>query len=113
VLKQVAVVVEYGGVWVGQDLMHRLLSALARSAGRRNVLGLEKLTARERDVALAVAAGASNKEISRQLDITERTVKSHLSAIFRVLGVRDRLQLSVLINGIPASDGNRAKVPPR
>lgn len=105
VLHQVADVVENGGFWVGKDLMHRLLTALARSGGKREVPGLDKLTARERDVALAVAAGASNKEISSQLDITERTVKSHLSAIFHILGVRDRLQLSVLINGVPRSGG--------
>lgn len=102
VLHQVADVVENGGFWVGPELMHRMLAALAQSGGRREVPGMDKLTARERDVALAVAAGASNKEIASRLGITERTVKSHLSAIFHILGVRDRLQLSVLINGLPA-----------
>ena len=37
--------------------------------------------------------GCSNKEVARQLDITERTVKAHLGAIYRKLGVRDRMQL--------------------
>ncbi len=44
-------------------------------------------------MALAVAEGRSNKEVARQLDITERTVKAHLGAVFRKLGVRDRMQL--------------------
>ncbi|NTV96656.1 MAG: response regulator transcription factor [Thiobacillus sp.] len=100
VLRQIFEVVDRGGTWVGQELMQRLLAALAKHGGKGEVPGLEKLTAREREVALAVAAGASNKEISTRLEITERTVKSHLSAIFHILGVRDRLQLSVLINGI-------------
>ncbi|MBI4740686.1 MAG: response regulator transcription factor [Betaproteobacteria bacterium] len=103
VLRQIAGVVDSGGVWVGQALMQRLLAATARllpvstdehAAWRRT------LTAREQEVALALAQGASNKEIARQLDITERTVKSHVSAMLEKLGARDRLQLSLHINGI-------------
>ncbi|QKV57525.1 MAG: response regulator transcription factor [Dechloromonas sp.] len=43
---------------------------------------------------------AANKEIATRLEITERTVKAHLSAIFEKLGVRDRLQLSLRVNGV-------------
>jgi DNA-binding NarL/FixJ family response regulator len=55
-------------------------------------------------VALAVARGESNKEVARNLGITERTVKAHLSVVFEALGVRDRLQLSIHLNGIPQAD---------
>lgn len=58
------------------------------------------LSERELQAAKLVAGGASNKEIADQLAITERTVKAHLSAIFEKLGVRDRLQLSLRINGV-------------
>lgn len=102
VLHQVAEVVEQGGTWVGQDLMQRLLTRLARHDGQHDAQALRKLTTRERTVAFGVAAGDSNKEIARRLGISERTVKFHLSAIFQLLGVRDRLQLAVLVNGIPA-----------
>lgn len=51
-------------------------------------------------MAKLVAGGASNKEIAGQLSITERTVKAHLSAVFEKLGLRDRLQLSLKINGL-------------
>ncbi len=44
-------------------------------------------------VARLVAQGESNREIAEGLDITERTVKSHLTAIFEKLQVRDRVQL--------------------
>ena len=52
-------------------------------------------------VAGQVAHGASNREIAEALDITERTVKAHLSAIFEKLGVRDRVQLALAMNNIP------------
>jgi len=101
-LRQIELVVENGGVWVGPDLMQRLLTALANKTGNRPKAALlDALSPREREVALAVAAGASNKEIARRLEISERTVKAHLSAIFQHLGVRDRLQLSIRLNGLP------------
>ena len=51
-------------------------------------------------VALEVAKGATNKEIAATLGITERTVKSHLTLIFDKTGVRDRVQLALLLNNI-------------
>lgn len=100
VLNQVALVVKNQGVWVGQELLAKVLGGTFKALQQRvdhdryqhsDYLGL--LTERERGVALAVARGATNKEAARQLDITERTVKAHLSAIFKKLEVRDRLQL--------------------
>jgi DNA-binding NarL/FixJ family response regulator len=58
------------------------------------------LSEREAQVARLVAAGFSNREIADRLAITERTVKAHLTAIFEKLGLRDRLQLSLRINGL-------------
>ncbi|MFC0269294.1 response regulator transcription factor [Kushneria aurantia] len=99
-LKQVALVVSNHGVWVGQELLARVLGGSLKALQARapsdqtiNSALLECLTERERSVALSVSRGATNKEIARQLDISERTVKAHLSAIFRKLCVRDRLQL--------------------
>lgn len=104
VLRQVAMAVENGGIWVGQGLMQRLLAATAQSLVAPNApekqSWSQNLTAREREAALLLAKGCSNKEIARQLDITERTVKSHVGAMLEKLGVRDRLQLSLIINGV-------------
>ena len=63
----------------------------------------ETLTAREKQLALDVAAGKSNAEIASAHSITERTVKSHLTKIFRKLDVRSRFALAVRIRG--ESDG--------
>jgi DNA-binding NarL/FixJ family response regulator len=53
------------------------------------------LTARERTVLQLVATGCANKEIARRLEISERTVKTHLTRIFRSLGVFDRVQAAL------------------
>jgi DNA-binding NarL/FixJ family response regulator len=58
------------------------------------------LTTREREVALLAANGASNKTIASDCDITERTVKAHLAAIFEKLHLTDRLQLALRVHGI-------------
>ncbi|MCH8282968.1 MAG: helix-turn-helix transcriptional regulator, partial [Chloroflexi bacterium] len=74
----------------------KVIGAAFTSLGGRESLPVDSLTIlteRERAVALAVAEGRSNKEVARLLDITERTVKAHLGAAFRKLGVRDRMQL--------------------
>ncbi|MDX9995044.1 MAG: response regulator transcription factor [Rhodocyclaceae bacterium] len=103
VLRQIETVVENGGLWVGPELLQRLIVALGNRGTQTQAGGkLDGLSPREREVALAVAAGATNKEVAQRLDITERTVKAHLSHIFTTLKVRDRLQLAILINGLPA-----------
>lgn len=102
VLQQIEAVVDHGGLWIGPDLMRRLLLGLSRGKSRSNAYTrLDKLSPREREVATAVAAGATNKEVARMLAITERTVKAHLSHVFESLGLRDRLQLAIFVNGLP------------
>lgn len=103
VLLQVASVVEQGGLWIGESLMQRLVQATAgisppSSQSAQAAPWEAKLTEREREVAKVVAAGASNKEVARQLGITERTVKAHLTTIMDKLGVRDRLQLALAVH---------------
>lgn len=105
VLRQVAVVVSNGGLWVGQSLLRQLVGATSRRLGQlpgsaENDDWSALLSEREVQVARLIANGASNKEIADRLVITERTVKAHLTAIFEKLGVRDRLQLSLRVNGV-------------
>ena len=50
----------------------------------------DALSAREREVLALVAAGLPNKSIARRLEISEKTVKAHLTRVFSVLGVSDR-----------------------
>ena len=71
----------------------RLATAAEKSAARPLRPGLvEPLTEREQEVLSALAKGLSNREIARQLVITEGTVKNHVSSLIAKLDVRDRTQ---------------------
>jgi DNA-binding CsgD family transcriptional regulator len=82
---------------------HAYLCALEPSAGpRHTVLRDSGLTSREADVAELVGRGATNAEIACSLNVTESTVKTHLTRIFAKVGVRSRTQLAIVIGGDPA-----------
>ena len=56
---------------------------------------IEKLTRRELEVLKLLAIGKYNKEVAEELEISERTVKNHVSNIFKKIGVTDRTQAAV------------------
>lgn len=103
--------VEDGGVWISHVVLPLIMKQLReksvadkqqeqapRPVAKEDPVSSSSLTPREREIARLVGNGASNKVIARELNITDRTVKAHLSAIFQKLGVRDRLQLALYIN---------------
>ncbi len=101
VLSEIKMVIINGGVWMGQDLLKRLIEVSTNLAGNQAELvnqHLKLLTKREKEVAIEAAKGLSNKEIARILNITERTVKAHLSSTFERLGAKDRLHLALMLN---------------
>lgn len=65
---------------------------------------LASLTPQQFRVLVLVAQGLLNKQIADRLDIQERTVKAHLSAIFEKLGARNRTQASVILRELEISD---------
>ena len=102
-LQRVHEAVLAGNVWVGRSLMNRLLKSTARVARKAAMESPEwsqTLTHRETEVANLAANGVSNQRIASQCQITERTVKAHLSAVFEKLNVTDRLQLALRVHGI-------------
>jgi two-component system NarL family response regulator len=110
-LKRVVVAVQQGELWIRRSITPRLLDELGarlRDEARTThiVAGLlADLTLREREIAELIGNGESNKQIARRLFITERTVKAHLTGIFRKLGIGDRLSLALRVSGRREADG--------
>ncbi len=97
-LKQVVSVMDNNGIWIGEDLMQLLIAGAAAQAAKKPAdEWKQKLSGREVEVVDAVVKGMSNKLIARELNITERTVKAHLTAIFEKLEVDDRVKLVLLV----------------
>jgi DNA-binding NarL/FixJ family response regulator len=103
--KAIQLVLE-GEYWIQRKLITQVISELAKDAGTI-VSGpdgpddslINTLTPRELQVAHMVHMGGNNKMIARELDISERTVKAHLSAIFRKLDIENRLHLALYFSG--------------
>jgi len=85
-------VVAAGNSLFGPEATQRLLDQFAQPASSERAEELEQLTDREREILSLMAHGLSNAELAERLYLTEATVKSHVSSIFRKLGVRDRVQ---------------------
>lgn len=92
-LKKAIFSVYSGDTYIEPSLMPMLNSSLAE----RDVLQdkLSELTKRELEVLKMIASGSFNKEIASTLNISERTVKNHVSNIFKKIGVSDRTQAAV------------------
>lgn len=100
-----------GQAWIERHLVPMLMQRLTLLRGAppppvqppppplgKNSPAMNTLTSREKDVLCLLSAGKSNKLIARQLDITDRTVKAHLTSIYRKLGVTDRVHLILHLN---------------
>ena len=70
-------------------------AARALVSARRATAPAEGLSEREREVLLMVVDGLANKQIAQRLSISEKTVKAHLTSVFRQIGVTDRTQAAL------------------
>jgi DNA-binding NarL/FixJ family response regulator len=70
-------------------------AARALVSARRAAAPAEGLSEREREVLLMVVDGLANKQIAQRLSISEKTVKAHLTSVFRRIGVTDRTQAAL------------------
>ena len=101
--RKAVAMVHKGEIWTERRIIGRLLEELDLIERQRKPSvavpdgSLDGLTFREREIAQLIGGGARNKEISSRLNITEATVKKHLTAIFRKLKLSDRLCLGLFL----------------
>ncbi|MCK5647376.1 MAG: response regulator transcription factor [Gammaproteobacteria bacterium] len=95
-------VIQQGDIWAGASLIEYMLSKTAVASEEEidvpavNTTSVfHLLTTREQQIAQNILMGLQNKVIADELSITERTVKAHLSMIFKKLEVRNRLELTL------------------
>jgi len=102
VLREALKVISLGEIWVSKRLLQWLVNHCGPSIEYNKALTTDKvlgnLTPSEQKVIEHLLKGSSNKQIAKKLQITERTVKAHLTSIFRKTGVKDRLHLALLVN---------------
>jgi len=81
-----------GGTFLPRALARRGVEATRRTKPLTQVRGVDHLTGRQREVLDQLLTGQSSKEIARAMDVAEGTVKIHLAAIYRAIGVRSRAE---------------------
>lgn len=94
-LKAIRIVMD-GGYWVGRESVSDLLMALqALGPESDQPTTTYSLTQRELQIIALIVEAAGNKKIAETLNISEKTVKHHLTNIFEKLGVTSRLELAL------------------
>ncbi|HWK28292.1 MAG TPA: response regulator transcription factor [Solirubrobacter sp.] len=91
--------VHAGDGTLSPGVARKLIALVADEDGRREQARrrLDALSARERDVALAVGRGCANAEIAAELHMSVATVKAHVSRLLVKLGVENRVQVALLV----------------
>jgi two-component system nitrate/nitrite response regulator NarL len=91
-------IVHGGQVWADNQNLQFVLEFLTKLKPLRLVKpggGMNRLTAREREVVLGLAEGMSTRDISVKLQVTEHTIRNYLSNIYEKLGVSSRVELAL------------------
>src|SRR5262249_61762204 len=86
-----------GGVPRGEALLHPVVAGrlMQEVSGETRSPAVDALTERELDVLRLIARGLPNKLIARELDVSEKTVKTHVSNILAKLHLSDRTQAAL------------------
>lgn len=92
-LKKAIKIIMEGDTYIQSNLLPSLNSRLIKRDVDKEKL--KQLTKRELEILIQIAGGLFNKEIGSSLNISERTVKNHISSIFKKIEVSDRTQAAV------------------
>jgi DNA-binding NarL/FixJ family response regulator len=92
----------------GAPLSPSVAAQLLRQGGAQLAPTAASLTPRESEILRLIAEGHTNKQIARQLGISEKTVKTHCSRLFQRIGVIDRTQAAVwATRNLPIDDTSK------
>ncbi|MFZ6781123.1 response regulator [Undibacterium sp. Ji83W] len=80
---------------IAESMTAKLVMQFRSGFNQSNIPKKEKLTPRERETMVCLARGESNKEIARNLDVAESTVKIHVQNILKKLNLTSRVQIAV------------------
>jgi DNA-binding NarL/FixJ family response regulator len=88
-LKKALNAVFSGEVWLDRNTLMKIFNSMKKQEKNLN------LSKREKEIVLHICQGYRNKEIAQKLNVSEQTVKSHCTRIYKKIGVTDRLQLAL------------------
>lgn len=89
-----------GRVFIPDEVTQRMRTVGPRVAAHQLAARLDLLTPRQHDVFRGAARGLPNKLIARELNISEATVKTHLTAVFGTLGVSNRTEAALFASRV-------------
>lgn len=103
VMQRMVTAVRQGEPWIRRILIPRLLDRLnSRTTTDSPRIFSDsrtaELTRREKEIAAMVRSGETSKQIARRLDVSEPTLKVHLTDMLRKIGIDDRLKLALMLN---------------
>lgn len=87
--------VNNGKTYIQPSIASLLVNDIGRVEENSDFQRIESLTKREYEVLILIAEGLNNKDIADKLYISEKTVKNHVSSIFKKLDVNDRIQAAI------------------
>jgi DNA-binding NarL/FixJ family response regulator len=96
-----------GEYWINRSGIRKLvenLRALSVKVEQNTMLRADSLTPQQQHIVDLIAGGCSNNDIAKDLSISERTVKYHLTRIFHKLGVSSRIELARFTFKTPADE---------
>jgi two-component system, NarL family, nitrate/nitrite response regulator NarL len=105
-----------GQIWARSEQLRFVTEALAKGHAQpiKSANGTHLLTKREEELVHLVAEGLTNRDISRQLGLTEHTVRNYLFRIFNKLGTSNRLELALYVikqRGVQGADFGNGCLP--
>jgi len=97
-LKQAIDLIMSENVWIYPELANHLIKNITKSSVPKNYdEQLEKLSQHEKECAILVSNGNSNKEIASLLKVQEVTVKKHLSSVYKKFELKNRIELALFL----------------